>query len=111
MRRRFNADSHLIRGEGSVISDVRAILFDVYGTLATWYPDRFVLHQRAASKFGIEVTQEGIDAGYAVAEAYMTHENTNHTDPFDDTGRKRPVLRKVRADGVGRGAVLRSTSN
>ncbi len=59
-----------------MISDVRAILFDVYGTLATWYPDRFVLHQRAASKFGIEVTKEGIDAGYAVAEAYMTHENT-----------------------------------
>ena len=60
-----------------MISNARAILFDVYGTLATWYPDRFVLHQRAASKFGIEVTREGIDAGYAVAEAYMTHENTN----------------------------------
>ena len=56
--------------------NVRAILFDVYGTLATWYPDRYVLHSRAAAKFDIEVTKEGIDAGYAVAEAYMTHQNT-----------------------------------
>ena len=59
-----------------MIKNARAILFDVYGTLATWYPDRYVLHQRAASKFGIEVTKEGIDAGYAVAEAYLTHQNT-----------------------------------
>ena len=58
-----------------MISNARVILFDVYGTLATWYPDRFVLHQRAASKFGIEVTEKGIDAGYAVAEAYMTRQN------------------------------------
>jgi putative hydrolase of the HAD superfamily len=56
--------------------NVRAILFDVYGTLATWYPDRYVLHSRAASKFDIEVTKEGIDAGYAVAEAYMTRQNS-----------------------------------
>ena len=56
--------------------NIKAILFDVYGTLATWSPDRYVIHSRAASQFGIEVTKEGIDAGYAVAEAYMTHENT-----------------------------------
>ncbi len=59
-----------------MIENVRAILFDVYGTLATWYPDRYVLHSRAASKFGIEVTKQGIDTGYAVAEAFMTHQNT-----------------------------------
>ena len=55
---------------------MQTILFDVYGTLATWSPNRYVIHSRAASQFGIEVTEEGIDAGYAVAEAYMTHENT-----------------------------------
>ena len=59
-----------------MIKNAKTILFDVYGTLATWYPDRFILHQRAASKFGIEVTKEGIDAGYAVADAYLTHQNT-----------------------------------
>ncbi len=59
-----------------VLKNVKTILFDVYGTLATWSPDRYVIHSRAASQFGINVTKEGIDAGYAVAEAYMTHENT-----------------------------------
>ena len=61
--------------EKAVLKNVTAILFDVYGTLATWSPDRYVIHSRAAAQFGIEVTKEGIDAGYAVAEAYMTHEN------------------------------------
>ena len=55
---------------------IKAVLFDVYGTLATWYPDRYVLHSIAAAKFGIEVTKAGIDAGYAVAEAYMTRQNS-----------------------------------
>ncbi len=59
-----------------VLKNVKTILFDVYGTLATWSPDRYVIHSRAASQFGVEVTKEGIDAGYAVADAYMTHENT-----------------------------------
>lgn len=59
-----------------VLKNVKTILFDVYGTLATWSPDRYAIHSRAASQFGIEVTKAGIDAGYAVAEAYMTHENT-----------------------------------
>ena len=59
-----------------MIDNIKAILFDVYGTLATWYPDRYVLHSRAAAKFDIAVTEEGIDAGYRVAEAYMTRQNT-----------------------------------
>ena len=59
-----------------MIENVRTVLFDVYGTLATWYPDRYVLHSRAASKFGIKVTKDGIDAGYAVADSYMTRQNT-----------------------------------
>lgn len=58
-----------------ILKNVKTILFDVYGTLATWSPDRFVIHARAASQFGIQVTKEGIDAGYAVADAYMTREN------------------------------------
>lgn len=57
------------------MKNVKAVLFDVYGTLATWYPDRYVLHSRAASKFDIAVTKEGIDAGYLEAEAFMTRQN------------------------------------
>ena len=59
-----------------MIRNIRTVLFDVYGTLATWYPDRYVLHANAAGKFGIEVRKAGIDAGYAVAEAYMTRQNS-----------------------------------
>ncbi len=55
---------------------IDAILFDVYGTLATWKPDRYTLHARAASKFGLNVTQQGVDQGYAAAEVFMTHQNT-----------------------------------
>lgn len=60
-----------------MIRNIKTVLFDVYGTLATWYPDRYVLHANAAGKFGIEVTKSGIDAGYAVAEAYMTRQNSD----------------------------------
>ena len=59
-----------------MIRNIKTVLFDVYGTLATWYPDRYVLHANAAAQFGIEVTKQGIDAGYAVAEAYMTRQNS-----------------------------------
>ncbi len=58
-----------------MIRNIKTILFDVYGTLATWYPDRYLLHAKAARMFGIDVTKEGVDAGYAVAEAYMTRQN------------------------------------
>ena len=50
-------------------------LFDVYGTLATWSPDRGTIQTRAAAMFGVNLTREGIEAGYAVAEAFMTHQN------------------------------------
>lgn len=63
-----------------MIRNIKTVLFDVYGTLATWYPDRYVLHANAAEQFGIEVTKQGIDAGYAVAEAYMTRQNAQ--SPF-----------------------------
>ncbi len=59
-----------------MMRNIKTVLFDVYGTLATWYPDRYVLHANAATQFGIEVTKEGIDAGYVVAEAYMTRQNS-----------------------------------
>lgn len=50
-------------------------LFDVYGTLATWSPDRGTIQTRAAAMYGVNLTRAGIEAGYAVAEAFMTHQN------------------------------------
>ena len=62
----------------SVGTNVRVALFDVYGTLATWTPDRGTIQTRAAASLGVNLTHEGIEAGYAVAEAYMTHQNVEH---------------------------------
>lgn len=56
----------------------RVVLFDIYGTLATWSPDRGAIQARAAAALGVNLTREGIEAGYAVAEAYMTHQNVDN---------------------------------
>ena len=60
-----------------VCSMVRAVLFDVYGTIAGWSPSRFQLQKRACAAFGIgdAVTPEGIVKGYASADAFMAAEN------------------------------------
>ena len=54
----------------------KVAMFDVYGTLATWSPDRGTIQSRAAAAYGVNLTREGIEAGYTVAEAFMTHQNT-----------------------------------
>ena len=56
---------------------IRAVLFDVYGTIAGWSPSRFQLQRTACDEFGLEnaVTLEGILKGYASADAFMAAEN------------------------------------
>ena len=54
---------------------VKAVLFDVYNTLAGFQPSRYEIQSRACADFGIKVTPEGILTGYAVADAYMNAEN------------------------------------
>ncbi len=58
---------------------IRAVLFDVYGTIAGWTPSRYELQKRACAAFGLEgsVTPEGILRGYAGADAFMTAENAS----------------------------------
>ena len=68
-----NLSSHADRS-----TRIRVVLFDIYGTLATWSPDRGAIQARAAASLGVNLTREGIEAGYAVAEAYMTHQNVDH---------------------------------
>lgn len=51
-------------------------MFDIYGTLATWRPDRTIIQSRAVAEYGVNVTRAGLDAGYALAEAYMTQVNS-----------------------------------
>ena len=54
---------------------VQAIFFDVYGTLAGFRPDRFEIQSEACSRFGIELTREGVLRGYALADALMSEQN------------------------------------
>ena len=56
---------------------IRAVLFDVYGTIAGWTPSRYQLQKQACAAFelGKAVTPEGILKGYAIADAFMTAEN------------------------------------
>ena len=54
---------------------VQAIFFDVYGTLAGFRPDRFEIQSEACSRFGIELTREGVLRGYALADVFMSEQN------------------------------------
>jgi putative hydrolase of the HAD superfamily len=57
------------------MADLKAVFFDMYGTLAGFDPPREQIQAQAAEKFGLEVTQEGIDAGYHLADEHMTKQN------------------------------------
>ena len=54
---------------------IKAVFFDLYGTLAGFQPSRFEIQSEACATFGISVTREGILRGYAVADAYMAEQN------------------------------------
>lgn len=54
---------------------VRAVTFDLFDTLARFWPPREEIQAQACRVLGIEVTHEGIDRGYALADAYMAREN------------------------------------
>jgi putative hydrolase of the HAD superfamily len=53
---------------------IRAVFFDVYGTLAGFQPSRYEVQSQACADFGIKVTPEGILRGYADADAYMSEQ-------------------------------------
>ena len=50
----------------------------MYGTLAGFDPPREQIQAQAADKFGLKVTREGIDAGYHMADEFMTSQNTRN---------------------------------
>ena len=55
---------------------IKAVFFDLYGTLAGFQPDRFQIQSQACADFGIDVTPEGILKGYALADAFMAEQNS-----------------------------------
>ena len=54
---------------------IKAVFFDMYGTVAGFKPPRYELQFEACAEFGIVVTPEGILKGYAAADAYMSEQN------------------------------------
>ena len=56
-------------------SRIRAVFFDLYGTLATFDPPREVIQANAAAQFDLELTPEGVDRGYHLADQFMSRQN------------------------------------
>ena len=54
---------------------ITAVFFDFYGTLAGFSPSRYQIQSAACADFGIQVTEEGVLKGYALADAYMAEQN------------------------------------
>jgi FMN phosphatase YigB (HAD superfamily) len=56
------------------MSGMKAVFFDLYGTLAGFDPPREDIQMRAAVKFGFVLTKDGIDSGYHVADQFLTRQ-------------------------------------
>jgi len=57
---------------------IRAVFFDLYGTLAAFDPPREVIQMRATAGWGMTLSKKGIDAGYVLAEGLMASQNARH---------------------------------
>ena len=83
---------------------IKAVFFDLYGTLAGFSPSRHRVQSTACADFDIEVTEEGILAGYALADAYMSEQNAiRPLRERDDEGRRQFFAEYERRvlDGAG----------
>lgn len=56
---------------------IKAVFFDLYGTLAHFHPPREVVQSQACEPFGFKVTREGLVQGYAVADEWMAEVNAS----------------------------------
>ncbi len=54
---------------------IKAIFFDLYGTLAGFQPSRYEIQSAACAQFGLTVTPEGILRGYGAADVLMAEQN------------------------------------
>ncbi len=55
---------------------IRAVFFDLYGTLAGFSPSRYEIQSSACAHFDIQVTPEGVLRGYHLADAFMAEQNS-----------------------------------
>ncbi|MSQ11306.1 MAG: HAD family hydrolase [Dehalococcoidia bacterium] len=56
---------------------VKAVFFDLFNTLARFWPPREEVQAQACQAFGIALDTSRVDLGYAEADAYMTRENSS----------------------------------
>ena len=54
---------------------IKAVFFDLYNTLVHFYPPLAEIQQTACREVGLEVTSEGINHGYGLADDYFSKEN------------------------------------
>lgn len=56
-------------------SGLRAVFFDLYNTLARFWPPREQVQAQGAASVGLQVVPEGIAKGYVQADAFLAREN------------------------------------
>lgn len=57
---------------------IKAVFFDFYNTLVRFWPPLDEIQQAACDELGLNVSKEGINRGYAVADVYFNRENERH---------------------------------
>ena len=65
---------------------IKVVTFDFYNTLVKFWPPLEQIQQAACQEFGLNVSEEGITRGYAVADVFFNSENARlplalRTDP------------------------------
>jgi len=58
---------------------IKAVFFDLYGTLARFHPPREEVQAQACASFGFTVTREGLIRGYLLADEWMSRVNASET--------------------------------
>ena len=59
------------------MAKIRAVFFDLYGTLARFDPPREQIQARAAAEHGMTARPAGITAGYRDADEFMAQQNAH----------------------------------
>ena len=54
---------------------IKAVLFDLYGTLVGFEPSRFVIQSQVVKKYDLFLTEPGVSKGYFLADKFMAEQN------------------------------------
>ena len=54
---------------------IKAVLFDLYGTLVGFEPSRVVIQSQVVKKYDLFLTEAGVSKGYFLADKFMAEQN------------------------------------